>query len=275
MEERHTEAVRIACRAIESTAAEAAPDLAELAATAGLSRFHFLRVFRKVTGVTPRQYAEKHRAERVRAELRAGGSVTRALYGAGFNSGSRFYEKAPQMLGMTPGQFRAGGAGVPIRYAVANSALGPAIVAATDRGICSVRFGDSESALIEELRSDFPRAEIMPTDSAFDEWVRGVVACIDDPKAAHDLPLDIRGTAFQQRVWQALREIPAGATRTYAELAAQAGSPKAVRAVGSACGANGVAVLVPCHRAVRADGGLGGYRWGVERKRRLLDREAD
>ncbi len=272
MEERHAETVRAVCRAIER--AEAAPDLAELAAAAGLSRFHFLRVFKKVTGVTPRQYAEKHRAERVRSELRAGGSVTNALYEAGFNSSSRFYEKAPEMLGMTPGQFRAGGAGLPIRYAVARTTLGLALIAATDRGICSVRFGESEAALIEELQAGFPRAEIVPADSGFDKWVRGAVACIDDPKAARDLPLDIRGTAFQQRVWQALREIPAGTTRTYAELAARAGSPKAVRAAGSACGANPVAVLVPCHRAVRADGGLGGYRWGVERKKRLLDKEA-
>jgi AraC family transcriptional regulator of adaptative response/methylated-DNA-[protein]-cysteine methyltransferase len=270
--ERHAEAVRRACRAIET--AEAIPELRELAEAAGMSRFHFLRVFRKVTGVTPRRYAEKHRAERVRSELRGGASVTNAIYDAGFNSSSRFYEKAPRMLGMTPGQFRGGGAGVAIRYSIGRSSLGLVMIAATDRGICSVRFGESEAALLEELRAGFPLASVAPAGGDFESWSRAVVEYIDNPRVAPDLPLDIRGTAFQQRVWQALREIPAGKTVSYTQLAVKAGSPAAVRAVGSACAANPVAVLVPCHRAVKSDGGLSGYRWGVERKRALLAKES-
>jgi AraC family transcriptional regulator of adaptative response/methylated-DNA-[protein]-cysteine methyltransferase len=269
--ERHADAVRRACRAIE--AAETAPELAELAAAAGMSKFHFLRVFRKVAGVTPRRYAENHRAERVRDELRSGASVTDALYDAGFNSGSRFYEQAPDMLGMTPGQFRTGGAGVAIGYSLGRSSLGLVLVAATERGICSVRFGDTEAALLEELRADFPLATIGPAAGDFASWTRDIVAHIDGDKAAPQLPLDIRGTAFQQRVWQALREIPAGETRSYSQIAARTGNPAAVRAVGTACGANPIAVLIPCHRVVRADGELSGYRWGVERKRQLLHKE--
>jgi AraC family transcriptional regulator of adaptative response/methylated-DNA-[protein]-cysteine methyltransferase len=270
--ERHAEAVLQACRTIEAT--ETAPILADLAAVAGMSRFHFLRVFRKATGVTPREYADRHRAERVRSELRAGASVTSALYDAGFNSSSRFYEKAPGMLGMTPLQFRRGGTGVAIRYSFGRSSLGLVMIAATDRGICSVRFGDSEAALTEELSANFPGAQIAPAEATFESRTRAVIEHIDNPRAGHDLPLDIRGTAFQMRVWQALREIPAGKTESYAQVAARAGSPAAVRAVGSACAANPVAVLVPCHRAVRSDGGLSGYRWGVERKRQLLEKEA-
>lgn len=274
--ERHVEAVRKACRAIES--ADPAPDLAELAAAAGLSRFHFLRVFRKVTGVTPRQYAEKHRAEKVRTELRAGASVTNAIYDAGFHSSSRFYEKAPELLGMTPTQFRSGGAGVPIRYAVRPSSLGLVMIAATPRGICSVQFGESEADLVKELRADFPGGEIAAADTtvdaAFDTWSSAVIERIDNPRIVANLPLDIRGTAFQQRVWQALREIPVGVTQSYAEIARRTGSPSAVRAVGSACAANPVAVLVPCHRAVGSDGALSGYRWGIERKKRLIEKEA-
>ncbi len=269
--ERHAETVRRACRAIE--AAEEAPELATLAAGAGMSKFHYLRVFREVTGVTPRQYAENHRASRVRSELRAGASVTEAIYDAGFNSSGRFYEQAPAMLGMTPGQFRAGGPGVAIGYSTGRSSLGTVIVAATERGICAVRFGEGEAALVEELRAEFPLAWIAPAGGDFEAWTRDVVAFIDGRGTAPNLPLDIRGTAFQQRVWQALREIPAGETRSYAEVAARTGNSGAVRAVGSACAANPVAVLVPCHRVVRADGGLSGYRWGVERKRRLLEKE--
>jgi len=269
--ERHAASVRVACRAIE--ASDSPPELGKLAESAGMSRFHFLRVFREVTGVTPRQYGEKQRAERVRSELRGGGSVTNAIYDAGFNSSSRFYEKASEMLGMTAGQFRGGGRGVKIQYAVGRSSLGLVMIAGTSRGICSVRFGESEAALIEELRGSFPAATIKAGGDDFGAWAIAVVKRIDDPRSALDLPLDIRGTAFQQRVWQALREIPAGSTRSYAELAVRVGSPAAVRAVGTACGANPVAVLVPCHRAVRSDGALSGYRWGVERKRQLLEKE--
>lgn len=270
--ERHAETIRNICRKIES--AEAPPALDTLAAEAGMSRFHFLRVFRAVTGVTPRQYAEKQRAERVRTQLRGGSSVTGAIYDSGFNSSSRFYEKSKDMLGMTPVQFRGGGTGVAIRFTVARSSLGLVLIAATLRGICSVRFGESEAALAEELCTSFPNARIEPADDDFAADVRAVISAIDHPGAAPDLPLDIRGTAFQQRVWQALREVPAGHTVSYARLAARAGNPNAVRAAGSACGANPVAVLVPCHRALRSDGSLGGYRWGLDRKRALLAKEA-
>lgn len=270
--ERHAKAVRQACRLIE--AKDATPNLAELADAAGLSRFHFQRVFRKVMGVTPGQYASKHRAERVRSELRAGTSITSAIYDAGFNSSSRFYEKSGEMLGMTPGQFRDGGSGVAIRYSIGNSSLGLVMIAATDLGICSVRFGETKAALLQELKDSFPQASIEAAGADFEARARAVVEYIDNPVTVSDLPLDIRGTAFQLRVWQALREIPAGRTATYAQVAARAGSPKAVRAVGSACGANPVAVLVPCHRAVRADGAVGGYRWGAERKQKLLKKES-
>lgn len=272
LSERHAEAVQRACRIIET--AEAVPALNGLALAAGLSRFHFLRVFRKITGVTPGQYAAKHRAERVRSELRGGASITSAIYDAGFNSSSRFYEKAPEMLGMKPGQFRDGGAGVAIRYAFGHSSLGLVMIAATDLGICSVRFGETETALLEELRENFPLATMAEAGAEFEARARAVIEHIDDPRTIFDLPLDIRGTAFQMRVWRALREIPVGKTATYSEVAARAGNPAAVRAAGTACGANPVAVLVPCHRAVRADGGSGGYRWGLERKRKLIEREA-
>jgi AraC family transcriptional regulator of adaptative response/methylated-DNA-[protein]-cysteine methyltransferase len=269
--DRQAELVHRACRAIE--ASDSVLELASLAESAGMSRFHFLRVFRKITGLTPRQYAEKQRAERVRSELRSGASVTTAIYGAGFNSSSRFYEKSAQILGMTPGQFRGGGAGVSIRFAIRRTSLGLIVIAATERGICSVRFGESEEALLQELRAAFPLASISPAGKDLEAWTRAVIEYIDDPRVDPNLPLDIRGTAFQQRVWQALRTIPVGATESYAQLAKRAGNPAAVRAAGTACGANPVAVLIPCHRAVRADGSLSGYRWGVERKKQLLDKE--
>jgi AraC family transcriptional regulator of adaptative response/methylated-DNA-[protein]-cysteine methyltransferase len=277
LSERHAETVAGICRMIEANT-EALPDSITLAAHAGMSRFHFLRVFRKVTGVTPRQYAEKHRAERVRTELRGGASVTNALYEAGFNSSSRFYEKSQGMLGMTPGQFRGGGAGIAIRYMIGRSSLGLVMVAATDRGICSVRFGESEGELKDELRIHFPHADIGPAGADFEASVREVINHIDNPRTASDLPLDtlpldIRGTAFQLRVWQALREIPRGQTISYSELAARAGNPAAVRAAGTACGANGIGVLIPCHRAIRSDGSLNAYRWGLDRKRALLEKE--
>jgi AraC family transcriptional regulator of adaptative response/methylated-DNA-[protein]-cysteine methyltransferase len=270
--ERHADSIQAACRAIET--AESLPDLAALAATAGLSRFHFLRTFKKVTGVTPRQYAERWRAERVQNELRAGSSVTEAIYDAGFQSSSRFYDKAPEILGMTAGQFRAGGSGVAIRYATGQTSLGLVMIAATGRGICSVRFGESEAALLQEVRDHFPAASLTKAGDEFQASVRAVIDFIDTPGDRFGLPLDIQGTAFQQRVWAALREVPAGRTVSYAELAARAGNRAAVRAAGSACGANPIAVLVPCHRAVRSDGALSGYRWGLHRKQQLLEKEA-
>jgi AraC family transcriptional regulator of adaptative response/methylated-DNA-[protein]-cysteine methyltransferase len=269
--ERHAEAVRRACLLIDE--AEMPPSLDALSEAAGLSRFHFLRVFRKMTGLTPRQYAEQKRAARMRAGLRGGTSVTDAIYNAGFSSGSRFYEKAPELLGMEPRQFQRGGAGVAIGYAVTPCALGLVLVAGTERGVCAVRFGDAEQALIDELGRDFPRASITRADAGFNRYVEAVVNQIEHPGRSFDLPLDLQGTLFQQRVWRALRDIPAGKTESYTEVAARVGQPSAVRAVARACATNPAAVVVPCHRVVRADGGLSGYRWGTERKRKLLERE--
>ena len=269
--ERNAEAAAKACRIIETS--EPLPALDALANAVGLSRYHFHRVFKSVVGVTPRQYAAARRTGRVRSELRERRSVTEAIYRAGFNSSSRFYERSSDTLGMTPREYRSGGNGVAIRYAVAASPLGLVLVAGTARGICSVRFGDEPAALQRELRQDFPGASIEKADRAFKGWVNAIVHHLEHPAGVMDLPVDIRGTAFQQRVWQALRGIPAGQTASYAEIAARIGQPSAARAVARACATNPVAVIVPCHRVVRTDGGLSGYRWGVERKRRLLKRE--
>jgi AraC family transcriptional regulator of adaptative response/methylated-DNA-[protein]-cysteine methyltransferase len=270
-QERHAKAAAKACRIIEG--ADSAPTLAVLAQAVGLSRYHFHRVFKSVVGVTARQYAAAYRTGRVRSELRARPSVTEAIYSAGFSSSSRFYERSSDSLGMTPREFRSGGPGVPIRYAVAACPLGLVLIAGTARGICAVRFGHERATLERELRQDFPKATLAKADRAFDDWVKAVVQLIQQPSGRIDLPLDIRGTAFQQRVWQALREIPAGRTASYSEVAARIGQPAAVRAVARACAANPVAVIVPCHRVVRRDGGISGYRWGVERKGRLLQWE--
>ena len=271
LNERHTEAVRNACRTIEE--AETTPSLETLALGAGLSRFHFLRLFKKIVGVTPGQYAVQHRAARVRSGLRKGASVTNAIYDAGFSSSSRFYENAPEFLGMKPRDFQNGGNGVAIQYAIAPCSLGFVLVAGTARGICSIRLGDDAAALTGELRADFPSAIVHQAPTEFDEWLKAVVNQIDHSGSSTHLPLDIQGTAFQQRIWKALREIPAGTTTTYAEIAASIGRPTAARAVARACATNPVAVVVPCHRVVRSDGGISGYRWGVERKRELLRKE--
>lgn len=260
------------CREIEG--AEDVPLLEDLAARAGLSPWHFHRVFKARTGVTPRAYAAAHRAKRVRENLRDGtSSVTSALYDAGFNSNGRFYAASDGILGMTPKRFRNGGADTDIRFAVAQSKLGPVLVAESDRGICAISLGDDPEVLVRVLQDRFPKARLQGDDAAFDARVARVVALVEQPKQGLDLPLDIRGTAFQQRVWQALRAIPAGETLSYTELAGRIGAPKAVRAVAGACAANTLAVAVPCHRIVRTDGGLSGYRWGVERKRALLEAE--
>ncbi len=270
--ERHAAAVARACRIIEG--AEEMPRLDALAESAGLSRFHFHRIFKVVTGVTPRAYADAHRARRAREELAQSGTITEAIYGAGFNSSSRFYESAPDRLGMTPTAFRAGGEGTTIRFAVGQCSLGPILVAATERGVCAIQFGDDPETLVRDLQDRFPKARLIGGDEEFEQWVARVVGLVEAPGQALDLPLDVRGTAFQQRVWQALREIPPGATASYAQIAARLGAPKAVRAVAQACAANVLAVAIPCHRVVRTDGALSGYRWGVERKRALLEREA-
>ncbi|HET9405346.1 MAG TPA: bifunctional DNA-binding transcriptional regulator/O6-methylguanine-DNA methyltransferase Ada [Burkholderiales bacterium] len=260
------------CRFIE--AAAETPGLRELAARAGLSAYHFHRVFKAVTGVTPRAYAAAHRARRVRGELRRGGTVTEAIYGAGYGSNGRFYETADAVLGMTPGAYRAGGANTEIRFAIGKCALGSILVAQSARGICAIFLGDDPGALARELQDRFPRARLIGGDRAYEKLVAKVVGFVEAPALGLDLPLDVRGTAFQQRVWQALRRIPAGRTASYTEIAKRIGSPQSVRAVAGACAANALAVAIPCHRVVRNDGGLSGYRWGVERKRALLKREA-
>jgi AraC family transcriptional regulator, regulatory protein of adaptative response / methylated-DNA-[protein]-cysteine methyltransferase len=270
--ERQAAAVAGACRLIEE--AEEAPSLAALATTAGLSRFHFHRVFKAVTGVTPKAYADAHRARRVRDELAQRETVTEAIYGAGFNSSGRFYAAAPGLLGMTPTEFRAGGEGASIRFAVGECSLGSILVAATEKGVCTIHFGDDPEVLVRELQDHFPKAQLIGGDARFEQLVAQVVAFVEAPARALDLPLDVRGTAFQQRVWQALREVPPGTTVSYAEIARRIGAPRGVRAVAQACAANPLAVAIPCHRVVRRDGALSGYRWGVERKQALLEREA-
>lgn len=270
--ERYAETVAKACRAID--AAETAPSLAELARTAELSPHHFHRVFKAVAGVTPKAYADARRAERLRGALTEGGSVTEAIYDAGFNSSGRFYEQSDKVLGMTPTRFRQGGQAATIRFAIGECSLGSVLVAATDKGICAILLGDDPEELVRDLQDRFDRAELVGADPAFEATVGKVLALVEQPNLGLDLPLDVRGTAFQQRVWQALRDIPAGETAGYAQIAQAIGQPKAVRAVAQACGANNIAVAIPCHRVVRTDGALSGYRWGVERKRALLDREA-
>jgi AraC family transcriptional regulator of adaptative response/methylated-DNA-[protein]-cysteine methyltransferase len=272
LEDQYAAMVAKSCRMIEES--EELPGLQELAAAAGLSRFHFHRVFKAVTGVTPRAYASAHRAQRVRDELGRSRTVTEAIYGAGFNSNGRFYETSPEILGMTPTDFRAGGQRANIRFAVGQCSLGEILVAATDRGVCAILMGDDAEALVRDLQDRFPRASLIGGDSEFEQLVARVVSFVEAPAVGLDLPLDVRGTAFQQRVWQALRAVPAGQTVSYAQVAERIGAPKAVRAVAQACGANSLAVAIPCHRVVRNDGAISGYRWGVERKRALLEREA-
>ncbi|HVK41428.1 MAG TPA: bifunctional DNA-binding transcriptional regulator/O6-methylguanine-DNA methyltransferase Ada [Phenylobacterium sp.] len=272
MAERQAAMVAQACRTIET--AEEAPDLETLAAQAGVSPFHFHRVFKSVAGVTPKAYADAHRAGRVREALSTSGTVTEAIYDAGFNSNGRFYAKSSQVLGMTPTRFRAGGEAAVIRFAIGECSLGAILVAATDKGVCAILLGDDPEALVRDLQDRFSRAELVGADAGFEALVAKVVGFVEQPGLGLDLPLDVRGTAFQQRVWQALRDIPAGETAGYAQIAEKIGSPKAVRAVAQACAANAIAVAIPCHRVVRTDGALSGYRWGVERKRALLKREA-
>jgi AraC family transcriptional regulator of adaptative response/methylated-DNA-[protein]-cysteine methyltransferase len=261
------------CRMIE--AAESMSSLDALAEAAGMSRFHFHRVFKAMTGVTPKAYAAAQRARRVRAELSRSSTVTEAIYGAGFNSSGRFYATASEVLGMTPTTFRSGGEGESIRFAVGKSSLGPVLVAASAKGVCAILLGDDPPALVRNLQHRFPRARLIGGDESFDQLVAKVVGFVEAPGIGLDLPLDVRGTAFQQRVWQALREIPAGSRTTYGKIAERIGEPKAALDVAEACASNVLAVAIPCHRVVRADGTLSGYRWGVKRKRALLEREAE
>jgi len=271
--ERQADAVARACRLIDAAADTDAPDLDTLARACGMSRFHFHRVFKAHTGITPRAYAAARRAERLQRELAQASTITAAAYDAGFNSSGRFYAASNGVLGMAPSRYRAGGSGESIRFAVAACSLGALLVAATDRGICSILLGDDPEPLVRNLQERFPNADLAGAEPAFEATLAQVVAFVEAPRIGLDLPLDVRGTAFQQRVWQALRQVPAGQTVSYAELAERLGMPKAARAVAGACAANPVAIAIPCHRVVRNDGAISGYRWGVERKRELLARE--
>ena len=270
--ERYAEKVAEACRRIES--AECEPALAELAAAVGMSPYHFHRIFKVQLGVTPKAYAAAHRRKLLRDQLPGSRSVTDAIYESGFNSASRFYAGAKEALGMTPKRFRARGVRETIRYAIAKCSLGRALVAGSDKGIAAILLGDDTAALKRELQSRFANAELIGGDKSFAKLVASAVAFVDAPAARCDLPLDMRGTAFQHRVWAALRDIAPGSTSTYAEIAARIGRPKAVRAVAAACAANQVAIAIPCHRVIRQDGSLAGYRWGTKRKAALLKREA-
>ncbi|UST72155.1 bifunctional DNA-binding transcriptional regulator/O6-methylguanine-DNA methyltransferase Ada [Pseudomonas siliginis] len=270
-DEQHAAIIAAACRQIEGC--ETLPALDSLAASAGLSPFHFHRVFKAATGLTPKAYATAHRSRKLRARLADGGSVTDALYDAGFNSNSRFYESADQLLGMKPTDYRAAGQNNDIRFAVGQCSLGAILVAQSERGICAILLGDDPHQLVCNLQDQFRKANLIGADREFEQLIASVVGFVEAPATGLNLPLDIRGTAFQERVWQALREIPAGSTASYAEIAQRIGAPTSMRAVAQACGANRLAVAIPCHRVVRSDGNLSGYRWGVERKRQLLERE--
>jgi AraC family transcriptional regulator of adaptative response/methylated-DNA-[protein]-cysteine methyltransferase len=264
--------IAAACRYIEQS--EETPNLAQLARQADWSPSHFHRVFKAITGLTPKAYATAQRAKRVRSALGTRGTVTEAIYDAGYRSNGRFYATADEVLGMTPSNYRAGGARTDIRFAVGTCSLGTILVAKSDRGICAILLGDNPEALRRDLQAQFPQATLIGGDAAFEQLVSQVVDFVEAPSLGLALPLDIRGTAFQQRVWQALRTIPPGSTASYTDIARQIGAPQSVRAVAQACGANILAVAIPCHRVVRHDGALAGYRWGVERKRTLLVREA-
>ena len=268
----HAATVARICRRIEG--ADRVPSLAALASEANMSRYHFHRVFKAITGLTPRAYAAAHRAERVRRELGRSRTVTEAIFDAGFNSGGRFYATSDEVLGMTPTDYRAGGARAEIRFAVGECSLGSILVARSEKGVCAILLGDDPDQLARDLQDRFPRANLIGADAEFEKLVAKIVGFVEAPTVGLDLPLDVRGTAFQQRVWQALRKIPVGSTASYSDIAQRIGAPRSVRAVAQACAANAIALAIPCHRVVRHDGALSGYRWGVERKRALLEREA-
>ena len=272
--ERQAAIVAQACRLIDEADAETALDLDSLATAVGVSRFHFHRMFKAVTGITPKAYANAQRARRMQAGLAQQATVTDAMYAAGYNSSGRFYAQSPSVLGMTPTAFRAGGHGARIRFAIGACSLGAILVASTEQGICAILIDDDPDLLVRDLQDRFPKAELIGAEPEYEQVVSRVVGLVERPELGLDLPLDVRGTAFQQRVWQVLREIPAGRTVSYAELAQLVGSPKGARAVAGACAANALAVAIPCHRVVRNDGSISGYRWGVDRKAALLDREA-
>ncbi|MEY4545834.1 MAG: methylated-DNA-[protein]-cysteine S-methyltransferase [Pseudomonadota bacterium] len=273
--ERRAQQVADLCRFIDRSLEEAGvlPGLQELAEHAGLSPHHLHRAFKAVTGVTPRAYGAAQKAQRLRSELEANASVTAASYRAGFGSSSRLHSASQQRLGMTPSRYRAGGQEEQIEFSVGSCSLGALLVAATERGLCAILLGEDAAELEQDLRRRFARAELRAGGAEFQQRVTQVIQFVEQPQLGLSLPLDLRGTAFQERVWQALQAIPAGVTQSYRQVAQALGTPQAVRAVASACGANPLAVAVPCHRVVRSDGGLSGYRWGIERKRALLERE--
>jgi AraC family transcriptional regulator of adaptative response/methylated-DNA-[protein]-cysteine methyltransferase len=260
------------CRIIEESEEELS--LKDLANAIGRSPSYFHRVFKAATGLTPKDYAAAHRAKKVRQGLASSNSVTEAIYDAGFNSSGRFYEKSTGMLGMTPSRYRAGGVNEEIKFAVGQTSLGAILVASSKKGVASILLGDDPEELVRNLQDRFPKARLVGADREYEALVARIVGLVETPRIGLSLPLDIRGTAFQRRVWQALQEIPVGETVSYAEVARRIGSPKAARAVAGACAANKLAVAIPCHRVVRNDGSLSGYAWGVERRRVLLDREA-
>ena len=269
---RRTALVAQACREIEK--AETPPSLEMLASQAGVSTFHFHRLFKAETGVSPKAYSDALRAKRLREELADAPTITQAIYDAGFNSNSRFYEASDRLLGMRPRDYKEGGANTGISFAVGECSLGAILVARSQRGVCAIWLGDDPDQLVRDLQDRFPLAQLSGDDPIFEQWVAQVVGCVEDPTLGLNLPLDVRGTAFQQRVWRALRELDPGTTASYAEIAERIGAPKAVRAVAQACGANQLAIAIPCHRVIRRDGDISGYRWGVERKRELLQRES-
>jgi AraC family transcriptional regulator of adaptative response/methylated-DNA-[protein]-cysteine methyltransferase len=270
-EEHRAAAILKACKLIENF--DDPPDVKELAEATGMSPSHFHRVFKSLTGVTPKKYATAHRSKRLRNELSTSTTVTEAIYGAGFNSNGRFYETSNRILGMTPTALRTGGKGTVIRFAVGECSLGSILVAVSAVGVCSIALGDDPDALVRDLQDRFAKAELIGGDEEFDRFISKVVGLIENPSIGLDLPLDVRGTVFQHRVWEMLRQVPCGQTTTYSQIARRLGQPKATRAVAQACAANKIAVAIPCHRVLRTDGTLSGYRWGIERKRALLDRE--
>ena len=269
--DKHADTIIKACRIIDN--AEEHIPLKTLAEQLGLSAFHFQRIFKNALGVSPKQYAMQKRLKQVKSKLKKGTRVTDAIYEAGFASSSRFYESAHKNLGMKPSEFRKGAEGIHINYMVAKSDLGWVLIGATERGICTIELGDSPDLLTRRLHNNFPKAVITENDAELNQWVQQILSHLKNPHRKLNLPLDIQGTAFQRQVWQTLREVPFGATTTYAEIAEKIGKPKAVRAVAGACASNKIAIAVPCHRVVRKNGGLGGYRWGNEKKRLILERE--
>jgi AraC family transcriptional regulator, regulatory protein of adaptative response / methylated-DNA-[protein]-cysteine methyltransferase len=269
--EMHAAIIAAACKLIAE--ADAAPSLEDLAKSARMSPGHLHRIFKEITGVTPKGYANNQRANRVKRALPRLGSVTEAIYEAGFNSNSRFYANSSKLLGMKPKQFRDGGEGNTIRFAVGECSLGSVLVASSEQGVCAILFGDDPNTLTHDLEDQFPKARLIGGDSDYEKLVAKVIGFIEAPQKGWHLPLDIRGTAFQRRVWEELQKIPAGTTQSYSEIAERVGHPTSARAVAQACATNALAVAIPCHRVVRSTGDLSGYRWGVDRKSKLLKKE--